>query len=157
MSPGSKTESYPAFAHIGLRENPEKNLNQVTCPDRESNPGHLVSRLDALTATPQHLINLSSRNELTTHQSLAICGPQFEKRWEFCPEHTNSGPLARGAASRFRVQGDTKVIEPGEARWSNPKAATISCSCPAAAELADWKDFPEYFGLSETSTNPSTA
>ncbi|KAJ4431146.1 hypothetical protein ANN_19741 [Periplaneta americana] len=50
--PGSlkaRSESYPAFAHIGLRENPGRNLNQVTCPDRESNPGHLVSRLDALT------------------------------------------------------------------------------------------------------------
>ncbi|KAJ4429951.1 hypothetical protein ANN_22155 [Periplaneta americana] len=53
MSPGSSTESYPAFAHIGLRENPGKNLNQVTCPDRESNPGHLVSRPDALPITPQ--------------------------------------------------------------------------------------------------------
>ncbi|KAJ4443529.1 hypothetical protein ANN_05201 [Periplaneta americana] len=30
MSPGSSTESYPAFAHIGLRENSGKNLNQVT-------------------------------------------------------------------------------------------------------------------------------
>ncbi|KAJ4450573.1 hypothetical protein ANN_02000 [Periplaneta americana] len=49
MSPGSSTESYPAFAHIELRENPGKNLNQVTFPDRESNPGHLVSRPDALT------------------------------------------------------------------------------------------------------------
>ncbi|KAJ4449863.1 hypothetical protein ANN_01269 [Periplaneta americana] len=29
MSPGSSTESYPGFAHIGLRENPGKNLNQV--------------------------------------------------------------------------------------------------------------------------------
>ncbi|KAJ4432529.1 hypothetical protein ANN_21151 [Periplaneta americana] len=28
MSPGSSTESYPAFAHIGLRENPGKTLNQ---------------------------------------------------------------------------------------------------------------------------------
>ncbi|KAJ4444459.1 hypothetical protein ANN_06251 [Periplaneta americana] len=28
MSPGSSTDSYPAFAHIGLRENPGKNLNQ---------------------------------------------------------------------------------------------------------------------------------
>ncbi|KAJ4452127.1 hypothetical protein ANN_03645 [Periplaneta americana] len=52
MSPGSSTESYPAFAHIGLRENPGKNLNQATCPDRESNPGHLVSRPDELTVTP---------------------------------------------------------------------------------------------------------
>ncbi|KAJ4437059.1 hypothetical protein ANN_17194 [Periplaneta americana] len=53
MSPGSNTESYPAFAHIGSRENPGKNLNQVTSPDRESNPGHVVSRPDALTVTPQ--------------------------------------------------------------------------------------------------------
>ncbi|KAJ4430134.1 hypothetical protein ANN_22344 [Periplaneta americana] len=49
MSPGSSTESYPAFAHIRLRENTGKNLNQVACPDRESNTGHLVSRSDALT------------------------------------------------------------------------------------------------------------
>ncbi|KAJ4443007.1 hypothetical protein ANN_04656 [Periplaneta americana] len=28
MSPGSNTESYPAFAQIGLRESPRKNLNQ---------------------------------------------------------------------------------------------------------------------------------
>ncbi|KAJ4451237.1 hypothetical protein ANN_02698 [Periplaneta americana] len=53
MNSGSNTESYPAFAHIGLRENPGKNLNQVTCPDRESNPGHLVSRPDALTNSPE--------------------------------------------------------------------------------------------------------
>ncbi|KAJ4429655.1 hypothetical protein ANN_21856 [Periplaneta americana] len=53
MCPGSNTESYPAFARIGLRENPGKNLNQITCPDRDSNPGHLVSRPDALTVTPQ--------------------------------------------------------------------------------------------------------
>ncbi|KAJ4451364.1 hypothetical protein ANN_02826 [Periplaneta americana] len=34
MSPGSSTESYPAFAHIGLRENPGKTstrLVAVTC------------------------------------------------------------------------------------------------------------------------------
>ncbi|KAJ4443822.1 hypothetical protein ANN_05608 [Periplaneta americana] len=53
MSPGSSSESYPTFAHIGLRENPGKNLNQVTCPDRETNPGHLVSRPDAQAVTPQ--------------------------------------------------------------------------------------------------------
>ncbi|KAJ4426863.1 hypothetical protein ANN_26662 [Periplaneta americana] len=53
MSPGSNTECYPAFARKGLRENPGKNLNQITCPDQESNPGHLVSRPDALIVTPQ--------------------------------------------------------------------------------------------------------
>ncbi|KAJ4445043.1 hypothetical protein ANN_06842 [Periplaneta americana] len=58
MSPGSSTKSYPAFAHTGLRENPGKNLNQVTCPDRESNPGHLVSRPDAQTVTTQQRANI---------------------------------------------------------------------------------------------------
>ncbi|KAJ4445982.1 hypothetical protein ANN_12668 [Periplaneta americana] len=53
MSPGSSIKSYPVFARIGLRENPGKNLNQVTCPDRDLNPDHLVSRPDALTVTPQ--------------------------------------------------------------------------------------------------------
>ncbi|KAJ4449591.1 hypothetical protein ANN_00994 [Periplaneta americana] len=54
ISPGSSTESYPAFARIELRENPGKNLNQVTCPDLDSNPGHLVLQPDALTVTPQN-------------------------------------------------------------------------------------------------------
>ncbi|KAJ4436602.1 hypothetical protein ANN_16635 [Periplaneta americana] len=36
-SPGSNTESYPAFAHIGLRENSGKNLDQVYCPHLWSN------------------------------------------------------------------------------------------------------------------------
>ncbi|KAJ4440574.1 hypothetical protein ANN_08719 [Periplaneta americana] len=44
MSLGSSTESYPAFACIGLRENPGKNLNQVTYPDRDS--GFAARRAD---------------------------------------------------------------------------------------------------------------
>ncbi|KAJ4440817.1 hypothetical protein ANN_10663 [Periplaneta americana] len=69
MCLGSNTESYLAFARIGLRENPGKNLNQVTCPDRDSNPGHLVSQPDALTVTPQVVLyggetwTLNSREE----------------------------------------------------------------------------------------------
>ncbi|KAJ4444322.1 hypothetical protein ANN_06114 [Periplaneta americana] len=67
MSPGSSTESYPAFAYIGSRENPGKNLNQVTCPDRESNPGHLVSQPDALTVTPQlNFVSLGSVHLLSS-------------------------------------------------------------------------------------------
>ncbi|KAJ4451576.1 hypothetical protein ANN_03045 [Periplaneta americana] len=62
MSPGSSTESYPAFARIGLRENSGKNLNQVTCPNRDSNPGHLVSQPDALTVTPQMKLYLTGLN-----------------------------------------------------------------------------------------------
>ncbi|KAJ4440257.1 hypothetical protein ANN_08396 [Periplaneta americana] len=48
MSPGSSTDSYPAFAYNGLRGKP-----RVTYPDRDSNPGHLISRPDALAITPQ--------------------------------------------------------------------------------------------------------
>ncbi|KAJ4431227.1 hypothetical protein ANN_19824 [Periplaneta americana] len=78
MSPGSSTESYPAFAHIGLRENPGKNLNQVTCPDRESNPGHLVSRPDALTQQPK----LSERQaiKLRMHWKEWCTGEEFEEK-----------------------------------------------------------------------------
>ncbi|KAJ4426010.1 hypothetical protein ANN_27637 [Periplaneta americana] len=60
MSLRSSTESYLAFARIGLRENPGKNLNQVTCPDRVSNPGHLVLQPDALTVTPQIIIGAAT-------------------------------------------------------------------------------------------------
>ncbi|KAJ4433780.1 hypothetical protein ANN_16092 [Periplaneta americana] len=85
MSPGSNTESYPAFAHIGLRENPGKNLNQVTCPDRESKPGHLVSRPDALTASPFNLsapivlLNRTHRHDTTVHVVIRLLIPALYK------------------------------------------------------------------------------
>ncbi|KAJ4446716.1 hypothetical protein ANN_13413 [Periplaneta americana] len=44
---------------------PGKNLNQVTCPDRDSNPGYLVSRPDALTVTPQKLALKEENVDLT--------------------------------------------------------------------------------------------
>ncbi|KAJ4449595.1 hypothetical protein ANN_00998 [Periplaneta americana] len=43
----------PSICSYWVEGKPRKNLNQVTCPDRDSNPGHLVSRPDALTVTPQ--------------------------------------------------------------------------------------------------------
>ncbi|KAJ4430050.1 hypothetical protein ANN_22258 [Periplaneta americana] len=48
MSPG-----LPRICSYWVEGKPRKNLNQVTCPDRDSNPGHLVSQPDALTVTPQ--------------------------------------------------------------------------------------------------------
>ncbi|KAJ4451470.1 hypothetical protein ANN_02932 [Periplaneta americana] len=67
MGPGSSTESYPAFTPIGLRENPG------TCPDRDSNPGHLVSQPDALTVTPQIFIQES--------QQTSSVGKEFVTEW----------------------------------------------------------------------------
>ncbi|KAJ4452202.1 hypothetical protein ANN_03720 [Periplaneta americana] len=81
MSPGSSTESYPAFARIGLRENPGKNLNQVTCPDRDSNPGHLVSQPDALTVTPQYpLVTLRYCIVIDTESHIQYRYPQNVER-----------------------------------------------------------------------------
>ncbi|KAJ4452015.1 hypothetical protein ANN_03529 [Periplaneta americana] len=81
MSPGSSTESYPAFAHIGLRENLGKNLNQVTYPDRESNLGHLVSRPDALAVTPQ-LPQWSPTQSTVSSSSLARSPAESRNRAE---------------------------------------------------------------------------
>ncbi|KAJ4440197.1 hypothetical protein ANN_08335 [Periplaneta americana] len=54
MSPGSSTESYPAFAHIGLRENPGKNLNQ--CDRWERDPGCRVDVETSPSETPADLL-----------------------------------------------------------------------------------------------------
>ncbi|KAJ4435789.1 hypothetical protein ANN_18408 [Periplaneta americana] len=81
MSSGSNNESYPAFAHIGLRENLGKNLNQVTCPYRESDSGHLVSRSDALTVTPQPTLQLFSQTpEIKVDEDDHICDGLMEWR-----------------------------------------------------------------------------
>ncbi|KAJ4444364.1 hypothetical protein ANN_06156 [Periplaneta americana] len=79
MSPGSNTESYPAFARIGLRENPGKNLNQVTCTYRDSNPGHLVSQPDALTVTPQ--LRDAENGRLAVLVLILLRQKQFLLRW----------------------------------------------------------------------------
>ncbi|KAJ4451514.1 hypothetical protein ANN_02978 [Periplaneta americana] len=75
MSPGSSTDSYPAFARIGLLENPGKNLNQITCPDRDWNLGHMVSRLDALTVTPQEWYVCHRKERKTSKENCLITSP----------------------------------------------------------------------------------
>ncbi|KAJ4437331.1 hypothetical protein ANN_17469 [Periplaneta americana] len=86
MSPESSTENYPAFGHIGLRENSGKNLNQVTCPDRESSPGHLVSRPDALTSKASCL-GLALRNARWFESSWEKkrCHEISVSVWDQCP------------------------------------------------------------------------
>ncbi|KAJ4432415.1 hypothetical protein ANN_21034 [Periplaneta americana] len=75
MSPGSSTENYPAFARIGVRENSGRKLNQVTCPDQDSNPSHLVSRPDELTVTSQVIIvNVTMKPILIIQFALKMTG-----------------------------------------------------------------------------------
>ncbi|KAJ4433029.1 hypothetical protein ANN_15286 [Periplaneta americana] len=63
MSPGSSTESYPAFARIGLRENPGKDLNQGIVRLRMCEPRwqsvvepHLAGKLLHLGVVAQHTV-----------------------------------------------------------------------------------------------------
>ncbi|KAJ4430090.1 hypothetical protein ANN_22299 [Periplaneta americana] len=122
MSPGSSTESYPAFARIGSRENPGKNLNQVTCPDRDSNPDHLVSRPDALTVTPQNTFIIvpyrwckSERNTLRLRWdlmltyidgSLNLSSPS----WSICHEHIPKLSAEQSGITLFRISTMTSLM-----------------------------------------------
>ncbi|KAJ4430396.1 hypothetical protein ANN_22612 [Periplaneta americana] len=124
MNPGSSTESYPAFPRVGLRENHGKNLNQVTCPDRDSNPGHLVSQPDALTVTPQ----LDFRNEVLR---IKYFKPSlFKAQWEAYLQHLNicntllrtSNPLVvstRNIAAEKKVCSRKLKIPPEDLDISN--------------------------------------
>ncbi|KAJ4427205.1 hypothetical protein ANN_24822 [Periplaneta americana] len=108
MSPGSSTESYPAFARIGLRKNPGQNLNQVTCPDRDSNPGHLVSRPDALTVTPQTANpSIGTTHPHPYHRQLHIAEPKSAVVQETLKTTTNS--VETGRLSKVRLFVDCKI------------------------------------------------
>ncbi|KAJ4441111.1 hypothetical protein ANN_10961 [Periplaneta americana] len=64
MSPGSNTESYPAFAHIGLRENPGKNLPR---PGIEPGPPDFAAR--PLIVTPQENVKKPIRRDRRRDQT----------------------------------------------------------------------------------------
>ncbi|KAJ4435454.1 hypothetical protein ANN_18069 [Periplaneta americana] len=53
MSPRSNAEGYPAILLQLVEGKTQKNHNQATCRNQDSNPDPLISRLDVLTVTPQ--------------------------------------------------------------------------------------------------------
>ncbi|KAJ4438426.1 hypothetical protein ANN_14371 [Periplaneta americana] len=70
MSPGSSTESYPAFARIGLRENPGKNLNQLEFSSPDEHTSQIIQlpllkqrRIVAVAASYQVDVMFLSRKE----------------------------------------------------------------------------------------------
>ncbi|KAJ4432207.1 hypothetical protein ANN_20823 [Periplaneta americana] len=86
---------------------PRKKPQQITCPDRKSNPGHLVSQPDALAVTPQgeqnptywvsHTQNrILHHNRQTTRDAVVIgqvtgsceIGLETEETYEFWGEVT---------------------------------------------------------------------
>ncbi|KAJ4434514.1 hypothetical protein ANN_23076 [Periplaneta americana] len=107
MSPGSSTESYPAFARIGLRENPGKNLNQVTCHDRDSNPGYLVSQPEALTVTPQD-------NLKEIEPGLEVSSVSIEVNWTFSLNFDRENSLACDFDQRQGCAGNVSKVSRNE-------------------------------------------
>ncbi|KAJ4444238.1 hypothetical protein ANN_06029 [Periplaneta americana] len=125
MSPGSNTESYPAFARIGLRENPGKNLNQITCPDRDSNPGHLVSQPDALTVTPQVWtpLKLNRSPLLQSIREIDIVEPYNKKlrgkNFMFFDSGVNDGRVLMFATDRNLELLDVSDTIFSDGKWTN--------------------------------------
>ncbi|KAJ4434904.1 hypothetical protein ANN_23475 [Periplaneta americana] len=111
MSPGSSTESHSAFSHIGLRENSAKHLNQVTCPDRESNPGHLVSRPDALTC------NVESK-------SVCVHTGNTNKRRQYQQQ-----PVLKVADNRLKHVNENKVEMERPSRKTERRMDLIRLPC----------------------------
>ncbi|KAJ4435985.1 hypothetical protein ANN_18609 [Periplaneta americana] len=79
MSPGSSTESYPAFAHIGLRENPGKNLKQMS-PNGVYYKRYIQSITRALDHTKIYLSIRRIFNILENHQILSRDMFQFRTK-----------------------------------------------------------------------------
>ncbi|KAJ4439747.1 hypothetical protein ANN_07875 [Periplaneta americana] len=69
MSPGSSTESYPAFARIGMRENPEKPQPGLPRPGFEPGPPAFAARRADRYSTAtgkQHARKVRPRNKFGT-------------------------------------------------------------------------------------------
>ncbi|KAJ4437062.1 hypothetical protein ANN_17197 [Periplaneta americana] len=71
MSPGSSTESYPAFARIGLRENLGKNLNQEWAD--------AGLKVYDVTLRSESALNMTER--IKTKSSTPSCSEMNGKKW----------------------------------------------------------------------------
>ncbi|KAJ4443972.1 hypothetical protein ANN_05761 [Periplaneta americana] len=85
MSPGSNTVSYPAFPHIGLRENPGRNLNQGARQTKRWYGEHLH-------AEGQRGCITSTRRGEGAHAT-AACGVKGERTLPTFPEVGRSGDI----------------------------------------------------------------
>ncbi|KAJ4443545.1 hypothetical protein ANN_05218 [Periplaneta americana] len=76
MSPGSSTESYPAFVHIGLRENPGRNLNQEPMEGKDRllvQRSHVSTEVnDQPTSTREHLKSLVYETPIESKEAFVV-------------------------------------------------------------------------------------
>ncbi|KAJ4439552.1 hypothetical protein ANN_07676 [Periplaneta americana] len=95
MNPGSSTESYPAFAHIGLRESPGKTS---TRPEARSHLPQAISRLCVGTLVdhfPRQAIERMTPGGET----------QYEKQLRMSPNTSDLTPpdfFVQGSGSQLR-------------------------------------------------------
>ncbi|KAJ4428004.1 hypothetical protein ANN_24017 [Periplaneta americana] len=86
MSPGSNTESYPAFAHIGLRENRGKNLNQATGKALKYYISTSKIKVQILRVQLEIIIEKNGVTAFALRSTIdqMFCIPQImEKKWEY--------------------------------------------------------------------------
>ncbi|KAJ4429857.1 hypothetical protein ANN_22061 [Periplaneta americana] len=76
-----KTRKLPSICSHGVEGKPRKKPKPVTCPDRESSPGHLVSRPDALTKDGEKDIDGKSNLQQTNDEIRKKCGVQDVTKW----------------------------------------------------------------------------
>ncbi|KAJ4444695.1 hypothetical protein ANN_06492 [Periplaneta americana] len=88
MSPGSNTESYPAFAHIGLRENPGKNLNQ-----KRILQGRETLIVNRAVSKNTYIQQLRQQEKLNSLREVVSC------RWYIATFHINYAIQPLGDAS----------------------------------------------------------
>ncbi|KAJ4439698.1 hypothetical protein ANN_07826 [Periplaneta americana] len=143
MSPGSNTESYPAFTRIGLRENPGKNLNQVTCPDQESNPGHLVSRLDALTHEGDNASEMSPGSSVNSYQVFVLNGLRKtpEKTSTSLPVNMNIDWQLSSYRERIDVQYDLVLTVAGDVRVGQASPFSYAKGCLVIFNICVYPNF----------------
>ncbi|KAJ4446657.1 hypothetical protein ANN_13354 [Periplaneta americana] len=120
MSPGSSTESYPAFARIGLRENPGKNLNLSRPGFEPGLPGFAARRADRYSTDVDIFMYLDI---------LIFIAAQRLFRHHYNIHRNN--PIPSAYAIRTWIQNFEETDS--ALRKKSPDDPTSSSSCPAGS------------------------
>ncbi|KAJ4445607.1 hypothetical protein ANN_12289 [Periplaneta americana] len=132
-----------------IERKPRKNLNRVTYPDRKSNPGHLVSRPDAVVVITEDVQNVHLLLEYRPHIDVSLTCEHDPKLHEYCvypqnmpqfdsegipnqaPE-TNKPMILNGPTSRNREGSDqtrpAQGLRSPSRLTAHERNADISCA-----------------------------
>ncbi|KAJ4442495.1 hypothetical protein ANN_04081 [Periplaneta americana] len=112
MNPGSSTESYPAFALIGLRENPRKNLNQQLY-------FHIFIRLPNLDIVRETTLKYTNMPEENAKKNTGHHATRQNDN-EILQRLTNTTDAAeRATATKWTWVGGEHVARLHQTRWTH--------------------------------------